>query len=377
MSAHDVLGQLRLRPGVAMPDGIVGGRADVTERLLRGQTPAAAIERVALLHTLCAMAHRHVARRAVTLALTGQDLPPDGETLDALAADIAREHARRIGHDWPLAWGAASQAKALAALPRPANAQELGDWLASAWLGTSPAQWLQDTTRADGTIDVHAALAALHRSAQARPDGIAAALAQAVQRGLALPFSPGPAPSPLRLDDPAQARALGDAMTTPGFCRAPSWAGGVPDTGPWNRLDTRVQTRSPGLAERLLSRWIELLRLALPVEAGGWRPAHGAVSLGDAQALAWVETSRGLLAHRVSLSGHGEQARVAGWQVLAPTEWNFHPRGTLAHALAQLLASSPADPPDTPGDVRLLACAYDPCMAFEIELPTTESAHHA
>ncbi|MGY0195152.1 nickel-dependent hydrogenase large subunit [Leptothrix sp. BB-4] len=373
MSSPDVFGQLRLRPGVPMPDGIVGGRADVTERLLRGQTPAAAIDRVALLHTLCAMAHRQVARRAVMLALTGQDASPDATTLDALAADIAREHARRIGHDWPRAWGAASQAKALAGLPRAADARALGDWLTTAWLGMSPALWLQDTTRADDTIDIHAALAALHRSAQACPEGIAAALAQAVQRGLALPFSPGPAPSPLRLDDPAQARALGDAMNTPGFCRAPSWDGGVPDTGPWNRLERPLKTTSAGLAERLLSRWIELLRLALPVETGGWRPAHGAVSLGDGQALAWVETSRGLLAHRVSLEGHGDHARVGGWQVLAPTEWNFYPRGTLAHALG----AWPADHPDTPGGVRLLACAYDPCMACEIEMPTVESAHHA
>lgn len=372
-AARDPFGQLRLRPGVAMPDGIVGGRADVSAALLRGQTPEAAIERVALLHTLCAMAHRQVARRAVTLALTGQDRPPDGATLDALAADIAREHARRIGHDWARAWCAALQVQALARLPRAADAQALGDWLTRAWLGMSPAQSLQDTTRADGTIDLEAALAALHRSARARPDGIAAALAQAVQRSRTVSFTPGPITSPLRLDDPDQARALGEAMTAPGFCRAPVWAGSVPDTGPWNRLAQPLKAASPGLAERLLSRWIELLRLALPVEARGWRPAHGAVALAEGQALAWIETSRGLLAHRVSLSGRGEQARVTGWQVLAPTEWNFHPRGTLAHALAAL----PADHPGTPGAVRLLACAYDPCMACEIELSTVESDHHA
>ncbi|RZS57885.1 nickel-dependent hydrogenase large subunit [Sphaerotilus mobilis] len=385
----DLLGSLRLRPGVAPPEGILGGRADVSAALLRGQTPGAAIERVALLHTLCATAHRQVAQRAVMLAMSSQDAAPDAApdaaTIDRLAADIAREHARRIGHDWALAWGGVSQAGALSRLPRKADAHVLADWLASEWLGLPPSTWLQDMVGPDRTIDVGRDLprliAALQRSAQACPAGIAAPLVLAVQRCLALPFTPGPISAPLRLEDPAQARALGHAMTTPGYCRAPTWVDTVtdnapttvPDTGPWNRLERPPATTAPTVAVRLLSRWVELLRLALPLDAGGWRPAHGAVSLGEGHALTWVETSRGLLAHRVSLQGHGPDTRVSDWQVLAPTEWNFHPHGTLAHALA----AWPADHPDTPEAVRLLACAYDPCMACEIEMTTVERTPHA
>ncbi len=408
---RDLLGRLRLRPGVAMPDGIVGGRPDLSALLLRGQPAAAAIDRVALLHTLCASAHRLVAQRAVTLARTGEDAAPDAATLDALAADITREHARRIGHDWSMAWTGTAQAAALGRLQRSAPAQRqttppAGDaftdaladaWLAQEWLGMSPASWLREATRADGAtgpLDVDRVLALLRRSATARPDGIAPVLVQAVQRSIALPFMSGPiGPNglnvatclptpPLRPDDPQQARAWGDAMRTPGYCRAPTWAGGVPDTGPWNRLDlapTTVAMATIPLPARLLSRWIELLRLAMPKVAGSdrdapglaWRPAHGAVCLGEAQALAWVETSRGLLAHRVSLDGHTDSARVVDWQVLAPTEWNFHPRGTLA----QSLAAWPADHPDTPEAVRLLACAYDPCMACEIDTRRDTARH--
>ncbi|MDP4300287.1 nickel-dependent hydrogenase large subunit [Leptothrix discophora] len=361
-----LLGTLRLRPGVALPDGIRGGRPDLAGVLLRGQTSEVAVERVALLHTLCAMAHRLVAQRAVAVAITGVDQPLASGQLAALAADIAREHARRIGHDWPLAWGQPSQAPALSRLPRQADAAALGDWLAREWLGVTPAQWLRQASDADGEIGLDRAIAALQRSAQARPDGIAATLAQALHLSRALPFEPGPAVEPLRPEQPDQARALGQAMAEAGYTRAPHWRGGVPDTGPWNRLARSATPKPAGLPQRLLARWTELLSLALP--AGGWRPAHGAVALGPHQALAWVETARGLLAHRVSLDRPGADAVMADWQVLAPTEWNFHPRGTLARALAAL----PADTASNAEVARGMACAYDPCMACEIETLVTK-----
>ena len=182
----------------------------------------------------------------------------------ALAADIAREHARRIGHDWPRAWGAPSQTGALSDWPKAGAGDSLPDWLRRHWLGQSPASWLHDLDHAAGEFDPVHALAILRRSAQRCPGGIAPVLARAVELSLSLPFPSPPAVAALRLDDPAQARALGTAMTTPGFCRAPSRAGDVPDTGPWNRLAQPMTTTAPGLAARLLSRWIELLRLALP-----------------------------------------------------------------------------------------------------------------
>jgi len=56
--------------------------------------------------------------------------------------------------------------------------------------------------------------------------------------------------------------------------------------------------------------------------------------------------------------------------VLAPTEWNFHPEGVAAQALAAL-------PPDMPGlaaRVRLLMAALDPCVPFEIAAPLVHDA---
>ena len=69
-------------------------------------------------------------------------------------------------------------------------------------------------------------------------------------------------------------------------------------------------------------------RAAVPV--GG--AAEGALPLADGEAIAWTEMARGLLVHWVRLEDSPSGPRVADCRVLAPTEWNFHPRGVLAQA---------------------------------------------
>jgi Ni,Fe-hydrogenase I large subunit len=66
--------------------------------------------------------------------------------------------------------------------------------------------------------------------------------------------------------------------------------------------------------------------------------------------------ARGLLLHWVQLDPQG---RVAAYQMLAPTEWNFHPQGSLAQALRQLA-------PDDGTSATLLAQAFDACVACQI-----------
>jgi hypothetical protein len=64
----------------------------------------------------------------------------------------------------------------------------------------------------------------------------------------------------------------------------------------------------------------------------------------------------------VQLDDGADGPRVADARVLAPTEWNVHPQGHLAQALARL------DPTDAAAAARL-AVAFDPCVAFEVEPP--------
>ncbi len=67
-----------------------------------------------------------------------------------------------------------------------------------------------------------------------------------------------------------------------------------------------------------------------------------------------------MLLHRARLDGQ----RVVEYQIVAPTEWNFHPAGALVSGLTDLEAD---DETQIIGLARLAAHALDPCVAFRIE----------
>jgi len=126
-----------------------------------------------------------------------------------------------------------------------------------------------------------------------------------------------------------------------GFAQHPDWQGQCLETGAWTRLRQRqspTALSTMGTASvwsRLASRWLEVLELSLAdqqPQSAAPLLSNGALPLGDGQAIAWSEMARGLLLHWVQLDTQG---RVTAYQVVAPTEWNFHPQGTLAQALAQ------------------------------------------
>jgi hypothetical protein len=151
------------------------------------------------------------------------------------------------------------------------------------------------------------------------------------------------------------------------FAQQPSWQGQCAETGAWTRLRQRqsasrfcMDTSAGNNAwTRLASRWYELVELC----ADGQGPhspsaqlSSGALALGRGQALGWCEMARGLLLHWVQLDSTG---RVQAYQVVAPTEWNFHPQGLLARALTQLA-------PQDSTSATLLGQAFDACVACQV-----------
>ncbi|WP_373507775.1 nickel-dependent hydrogenase large subunit, partial [Thiocapsa sp.] len=72
-----------------------------------------------------------------------------------------------------------------------------------------------------------------------------------------------------------------------------------------------------------------------------------------------VFAARGLLAHLVRV----EDGRVRDYRILAPTEWNFHPRGVVARALESL---PPGPEEQLRRQAELLITAIDPCVAFTL-----------
>lgn len=110
------------------------------------------------------------------------------------------------------------------------------------------------------------------------------------------------------------------------FARRPCWEGEAAETGAF----ARWQGQNPGGGGPLAARW-----LARSAEIWSWSMGDAKVGAGGTVSAvpvapkcgrALVETARGLLMHEVTLEDDG---RIADYVIVAPTEWNFHPHGTL------------------------------------------------
>jgi hypothetical protein len=145
------------------------------------------------------------------------------------------------------------------------------------------------------------------------------------------------------------------------FDEAPHWQGGARETGSLARtaghplVADAIGRWGRGVGARVVARLVDL---AAALEAAGGR--HGAIRLGEDSAIAWVETARGLLVHRLTLEG----GRIGSYRIVAPTEWNFHPEGAFARGAMAIPAG---DATQLESDVRWLVSTLDPCVAVRYE----------
>jgi hypothetical protein len=160
----------------------------------------------------------------------------------------------------------------------------------------------------------------------------------------------------------------------PLFASLPDLDGLVPETGALARQAAHplIAAHEHGLGARLLARLIEIratpdqLRALLRGEAT--TNLISAQQLAPGLGLAAVECARGRLHHLVRLD---QQGLVSQFAILAPTEWNFHPRGPLSRALQDLALS--IDESDRTRVERLVA-AFDPCVAFGVSIAEAADA---
>ncbi|MBV8619284.1 MAG: hypothetical protein JOY84_10510 [Curvibacter sp.] len=351
-------GRLHLRPGLGRPHNLHSDRQDWAARLAPGRHAADWPALLGRLLSLCGQSQQLCARLALQAA---RGLQGQTDDADRLRQETLREHLRRILLDWPRLLGpdAALTAQAQQALnrcpglgPAPAHPALL-DWLAEdllqepvrLWLQhwqADPAGWLRDW------------------SGQGR-SWLAALLDRT--RPLLDQARPACPPLPFPQAEADWLALAGPLASDPGFSVRPLWHGGCAETGPWSRQRQPHPEAFDTPWLRLGARLAELLRLALPDQApdcgrhwlrqAGFSPRPG-------EGLGAVEMARGLLVHRVRLDDSGE--RLVEAQVLAPTEWNFHPLGPVALALENPPAASGVRP-----YAQALVCAYDPCVPHEID----------
>lgn len=363
-------GKLIFRPGRAVST-VGSNRVALAGMLLRGKPAQQAPQLLPRLYALCGEAHRLTARLAVDAA-AGLRSHATPQELSALDAETAREHVRRIWLDWPRLFGGTNQnapryaVQALrdcpllqqgAAQDDPVAAPRLRAWLEAEVLGEPAPGWL---VRWQADPD------ACMRSWVARAQTLPATLLRDVESD-ATWIAAAAAPLLPHADRDALQALAQSIATIDDFDRAPTIAGAVCETGVWTRLATTY-----GRASSVSNVWLRLgariAELVLLCNVACGHLALGAVMLAPGEALAWSEMARGLLLHWVKLAHAGASAIIADYRVVAPTEWNFHPSGVVAKALAAMpVASGALAQAQAARRIGILAAAFDPCITYEIE----------
>lgn len=329
-------GWLRVRP--AQHPALLGGRPPLAGRLLRGQPPEAAVHHLPLIYSLCGQAHRLTAEMALQAVRHGLAAPSE-QARAALREENIREHLRHVLLEWPrLLAGPLSQNS----LPSPRQAADLDSWFdgsARDWLQS----WRADPRQAllDWSLRGRHPLARLLHDCRRRAEA------------LVLPVCALPS-------GPTSLQEIGRSLAAEAdFLRRPELCGSPRETGAWTRERDAHPERYDNAWLRLGARLADLIELSQTPSAP---LAMGGMALGESQALAWSETARGLLIHLLQLEPAATGWQICDYRILAPTEWNLHPRGTLARALEAL-----PDDAMAARQAELLLAVFDPCLPYCLE----------
>lgn len=347
-------------------------------RLTLGKPVQDAIDTVPLLFSICGRAQGIAAVMAAEAAL-GAAVP--GAVREArkrlVLGEIIHEYLWRILLDWPLQAGVQPRVQEMAAMRAslagmlkpllaaggwktaggPAVAGTDGAWLAFLQalqdflrrevLGCDPARWL--------ALDTQEALEAWSEGTRALAAETLRSLARNGRFGTgSVALMPHP--------DEAWLKEAAEAMRGEAFAQQPEWRGAPLETGALARqrqhplLQALTSEEGSPVFARIVARLVELVRLAADGGSAAW---FGSQSLGNGAGIAWVETARGLLMHRIVTDGE----RVLQYRIVAPTEWNFHANGALVQGLRGMAAASEED---ARSRAQWLVQSLDPCVACEI-----------
>ena len=383
-----------LEPGISVTLGVVAGKlaqVDIRStrlvqaaRMLAGRSPAQISAILPTIYSLCGTAQALAGCAAMEAALGLIPSPAQRMARQVLLLlETISEHAQGVLRDWPLLLDEAPDLALIKPLrpmlagvkralypgndwarpggggltiDRPALAEHLKGLpsLAAHLFQHDPQDWLASPHRLDAWSQRRDCTAArlLHRLDRDDLAGFGGA-----------PFHPMPVSGPRDLES----RLDHDQDGT--YLARPDCDGEVYETNALSRhashplLAALTARYGNGAAPRLMARMVEIAAALRDVEelvqdlcdapAPVLAPRTGGVGLG------MVDAARGLLAHRVEI----KESLVSRYQILAPTEWNFHPRGPLHAGLVGAEAT-----PDLEWRVRLLVAALDPCVACTIEI---------
>lgn len=349
--------------------------------VLQGKSLAETLQTLPLLFSVCAQAQACASVRALENAKSvSSGTQAEHVRLCLVDLETLHEHLWRILLDWPELLGEPPQRTAMAemaGLRREFGAalNPLGEafafggsalecdaavmrglWgrllalLERALFGVPPAEWLNLATCAD-----------LKNWSKAQETLAARMLRQILESGWAGAGACHSAALPRLLSGSELASALRERS----FVERPQWRGECCETSALSRshspLLADLKTRfGNGLLSRLAATLHEVARLAVNLLVPG-RIGPDAMANSAGLGIGQVAAARGQLVHRVALDQHD---RVIDYRILAPTEWNFHPRGVVVNGLAALTGSKA----EIEQQARLLVTVIDPCVGYDLQL---------
>ncbi len=308
-------------------------------RLLVGQTAEAALARIPLLFALCAAAQQVAALRALERAAGWPAVPEVEQGRTQLSElELIRESLLRLVQDWHLPLPL-ERLKALVALCRRGAA------LLQPLTALHAAPLSADPQLEETLAELAAAWADLELPIPADWLGPRLSRWREVALGGPLPAVFDPAALSALL---AQLRA-GDARAE--IAGAPRITGPAAVAGMQATAAAQIEQHVGALLRRTAQAIDSLQQPSLP-------PAVAGLAAGEGVGLA--QTARGALLCRVQV----ENGLVGAWQLLAPTDWNFHADGPLRRWLCGVRVAEE----DSEALLRALILAVDPCVAFEVKI---------
>jgi len=378
---------LACRSGPTASARIASRRPHGATRMFRGRRPDEVASLVPLVFSVCGMAQGAVAATACERALGIETFSETRRMRDILVlAETAREHLLQVVLDWPRCMATPTdpvtlrQVMGLDQRFRRAFADggsvfepggvitcdiaaiegavaDLADLLEAVVFGEPAGTWLARSTESDLGDWAHAGRLPAQR------------LLQQTLRSAALQVGSVSIDAVPDMDDADLAAMLfGDDAER--FVALPTWEGRPRETTALSRQLSHPLIQAFGIGQghgigaRLVARLVELAglpgRMTAHVEAAStWRDDEAVDGCGEGIGIACSEAARGRLIHAVELR-HGIVAR---YFIVAPTEWNFHPEGAAARALALIAGSGRSD---ARGLAELMIGAFDPCVEYSL-----------
>jgi len=347
--------RLTLRDGRIAAVDVASTRFELPARLTAGRTADEVASTMPRLFSICAHAQGAAAAAALDAA---RGRVTDGDTQRRRDAGVRHEAIvelmTRLLLDWPRAMDAQPDVPAVARL-RSAPADRCGEVAQRAIYGMEPARWL--------ALPSLQHLADWSRHSATLPAVLFGRLArEAADLGAG-------APRMLPATTDALLRDIAPRLREPGYARQPDWWSAPAETGALARhaghplLAAYVERHGATVAARMLARLVDLAVLL----AGEGGALTRSLALQPGFGIGAAETARGLLVHCAQMDGD----RVQSYRVLAPTEWNFHPQGSLAQGLLQRAAATPES---ARRDAAWLVQALDPCVACRIDVDIVQPA---